>query len=256
MTDAFYEPAGDGRYISTRWTTGPWDPGSQHAGPPSALTARSIELLEPGWRVARFTFEILRAVPVAPLTLEARVARPGRRVQFCEATMRTDDGTEIARAEAWRIRGDATEPTAAEPPPFAGPEESPELETLGVTEPHYMTAMEWRFAKGSFVEPGPATVWMRMRLPLVPGEEPTGVQRVLCAADSGNGVSREVDFATHLFINTELSVHLFADPEGEWVALDARTRMGPDGLGLATTEIYDEQRRVGAGNQALLIAPR
>ena len=36
----------------------------------------------------------------------------------------------------------------------------------------YHTAMEFRFVAGSFLEPGPATVWMRMRHPLVPDEPP------------------------------------------------------------------------------------
>ena len=32
--EAFYERDGD-RYAATELTRGPWDPGSQHAGPPS-----------------------------------------------------------------------------------------------------------------------------------------------------------------------------------------------------------------------------
>jgi hypothetical protein len=40
---------------------------------------------------------------------------------------------------------------------------------------------------GGFLEPGPATVWMRMGCALVAGEEPTPLQRTLVAADVGNG---------------------------------------------------------------------
>ena len=37
----------------------------------------------------------------------------------------------------------------------------------------YHTAMEYRFVRGGFTEPGPAVVWMRMRHPLIAGEEPS-----------------------------------------------------------------------------------
>jgi len=254
--DAFYLPEGD-RFVSTQWTRGPWDPGAQHAGPPAALTARAIEALEPGWQVARFTFEILRSIPVAPLSVDARVSRPGRRVQFCEASLRTDEH-EVARAHVWRIRpGDGTTPTTpAEPPPFAGPAELGAMNMPDLGGASYFAGMEWRAVRGTFLEPGPATVWMRMRVPLLPDEEPSPLSRVLAAADSGNGISRELDPGSHFFINTELSVHLTRMPVREWVCLDAVTRMDPSGIGLATTVLYDERARIGIGNQSLLIAER
>ena len=46
MTDAFYEPLGDGRFAATPHTRGPWDPAFQHAGPPSALLGRELERYE------------------------------------------------------------------------------------------------------------------------------------------------------------------------------------------------------------------
>jgi hypothetical protein len=69
-------------------------------------------------------------------------------------------------------------------------------------------------------------------------------------------VSAVLDFRTHLFINTELTVHLMRMPEGEWVCIDAETRQDVSGVGLAQSVIWDEHRRIGAGAQALLIGPR
>ena len=79
-----------------------------------------------------------------------------------------------------------------------------------------------------------------MRVPLVEGEEPTPLQRVLVAADSGNGVSAALDWRRYLFINTDLSVHLKRLPEGDWVGLDAVTYPEPSGVGLADTVLWDE----------------
>lgn len=259
MGAAFYVPDGP-RFVSTDLTRGPWSPKDQHAGPPSALLGRAVESLGEGqdFSVARMTVELLRGVPVAPLRVEARVVRPGRRVQLAEAVLRDDGGAEVAFARAWLIRrGDTgAEQTAAEPPPFAGPDEARQLDQFNPWGgDSYFTAIEWRCAAGAFLEPGPATMWMRMRTALVDGETPSPLTRVLAAADSGNGISMELDLSTHLFINTELSVHLFREPVGEWVCLDARTRIGPSGAGLATSALYDASGRIGEGNQALLIAP-
>jgi hypothetical protein len=61
-------------------------------------------------------------------------------------------------------------------------------------------------------------MWMRMRHPLLAGEQPSRLQRVLIAADSGNGVSATLDYRSYLFVNVDLSVHLHRMPEGEWCA--------------------------------------
>jgi len=258
MPDAFYVADGDS-FVSTEWTRGPWDAGAQHAGPPSALVGRAFEKLEPaGLQVARFTMEVLRPIPIARLTIEAQAVRTGRRVQYAQAIVKAGD-VEVARASAWRIRTnpDPMPATPNEKPPFAGPNESPELPPVPVEAPEsYFGAMEWRYARGTFTEPGPASVWMRMRKPLVEGEPIAPLSRVLAAADSGNGISANMDFQSHLFINTDLSVHLYRMPEGEWVCIDAQTRQDVNGIGVAQSIIWDEQHRIGAGAQSLLISPR
>jgi hypothetical protein len=259
VTIAFYVPEG-GRFRSSDWTRGPWDPRQQHAGPPTALLGRAIEGLDGSeeFAVARLSVELLRSVPLTVLTVEAQLVRPGRRVQLAEATLSDDDGA-IALARAWRIRRDDTpdEESVNEPPAFVGPEDS--LPAGGFDPwngPSYFSAVEWRAAAGDFTRPGPATVWMRLRGELIEGEQPSPLIRVLVAADSGNGVSMELPIQTHLFINTELTVHLFREPDGEWVCLDARTRIGPESVGLASSVLYDRRGRIGAAHQALLVSRR
>ncbi len=116
MPEAFYEPDG-GRYRSTELTRGPWDPRTQHAGPPAALIGREIERLEDAadFQVGRVTFEILRAVPIAPLSVQASIVRPGRRVQLVEAELSDPDGVAI-RARAWRLRTADVELPSGESP--------------------------------------------------------------------------------------------------------------------------------------------
>ena len=259
MSTSFYEPLGDEgrRWRATRHTTGPWDPRSQHGGPPSALLARAAERTAPrdDVVVARVTVEILGAVPVGEVEVAARLARPGRSVELVEAVLRAG-GRDVARAAVWRVRrteGVGVPSRTAAPPP---PDALPALEDLppGWVD-GYLSAVEWRIAAGGFVEPGPCTAWTRLRHPLVPDEEPSGLQRVLAVADSGNGLSNELPM-TWFFINPELTVHLHREPVGEWVCVDAVTAVSEHGCGLATTALSDVEGPVGVGAQSLLVAPR
>jgi len=262
VLDAFYEPDGD-LLSATELTRGPWDPGAQHAGPPAAMLGYAIERLPESdeFQVGRVTFEILRSVPIAPVRVEAQIARPGKRVQMFEAELSDAEGEVLMRARGWRLRkarldlpGEAL--LASQPP--APPEEGREAGFFPTEQEHgYHSAMEVRFVAGGFLEPGPATAWLRMRQPLVAGEEPTPLQRLLVAADVGNGISAALDFRRFLFINVDLTVHLERMPKGEWIGVDAATLPRPNGIGTAESTLFDvDNGRVGRALQTLLISER
>ena len=168
------------------------------------------------------------------------------------ATLRDADGEALIRAPAWRLAERAIEippgPAAGRrarcPAPSAAEDEAVLRHRPGGRLPHGDGVPVRR---GAFRELGPATVWMRMRHPLVAGEEPTPLQRVLAAADSGNGVSATLDLARYLFINVDLSVHLHRLPAGEWVCLDAITVPRAE---------RDRARRHGASRRAGPDRPR
>ena len=254
--DSFYVPLGDDRWSSTPHTTGPWDPRFQHGGPPSALLGRAVERCAPrdDMVVARVTVEILGAVPVGELELRSRVTRPGRSVELVEAAL-SAGGRDVARAAAWRVlRTTRSVPSrAAAPPPL--PEQAATVVAEGWVD-GYLSAVEWRFADGRFGAEGPATAWTRLRHPLVPDEPNSPLTRVLAVADSGNGLSSELDVATWHFINPELTVHLHREAVGEWVCVDATTAISAGGAGLATTALSDLDGPIGVGAQSLLVAPR
>jgi Thioesterase-like superfamily len=259
MAEAFYEKSGD-EYVATELTRGPWDPDAQHAGPPAALLGREIERLPDAgeFQVGRVTFEILKSVPIGPVRVEAEVVRPGRRVQMVEASLSSDE-EELVRARGWRLRTGAIEvpKEASEPAAPPGPEQGSEPEFFATGDSvGYHTAMEWRAIFGEFLEPGPATVWMRMRHPLIAGEEPSPLQRTLIAADVGNGISAVLDWRSHLFINVDLTVHLERMPRGEWVCVDATTLPQANGIGTAESVLSDEDGRIGRAAQTLLLSAR
>jgi Thioesterase-like superfamily len=256
---ALFVPEGDA-WRPGPLARGPWDPGALHGGPPAALLARALERLPaPGpVHVARVTVELLRPVPFAPLAIAAEVVRLGRSVQLCAATLQAG-GRELARASAVRIRrADApvTAPAAPDPPP--GPPAAGRWHPLppGIPSDTFGgDAVEARWLQGDWGV-GPGMVWMRLRVPLVPGESPTPLQRALATADFGNGVSAALPWRSHLFINPDLTVYLERPPAGEWVGLAAVTRVEPEGVGVAESVLYDERGRIGRALQALYVAAR
>ena len=197
MPSAFFEPAGTDGFVATPATAGPWSAQSQHGGPPSALAARALELHEPdpGQRLARVAVDILRPVPVGKITVRTRTVRPGRRVALLEAVLEAA-GQEVMQARGWRT---ATPPgqgpsTPAGPPPPPIPAEQPPPAFPGGHMAGYLETIDWRYVVGrGFDEPGPAAVWARPKIPLIPGEEPSPMCRALLLADSGSGVSAALD---------------------------------------------------------------
>lgn len=256
--EAVFEPDGD-RFVPTGIARGPWDPDAQHGGAPAGLLARAVERFEPGPAtfVARLSLELLRPVPLAPLEVRARMARPGRRVQLVEASLLAG-GVEVARATGLRLReqdltahaAELAPPGEARPGPETG-EPAPHGEFPG---PMFANALEVVFVEGAFSEPGPAMGWFRLRIPVVAGEEPSPLVRVAAAADFGNGISAPVSWTDGwIYINPDLTIHLHRRPVGEWVGLDAVTRLEPNGVGMAESALHDTRGRIGRSLQSLLV---
>lgn len=280
--DAVFLPAGDGRYEPTEHARGPWDPRALHGGAPAALMTAALERLQPGAElpVARLSFELLRPVPLATLELRTRITRPGRRVQALEADLLAGEEL-VCRARALRIQPVPGElPARAlqlvgdrEAAAIPGPQEGHEVRfALDDLERRSFaaTAMEMRFISGrplkgglpevgvssAHTPVGAATVWMRLRHPLLPGEPASPLACVAATADFGNGVAAVLPFDEYLFINADLSIELDRRPVGEWIALDARTLLHPNGIGWAESLLHDEHGPLGVARQALVVQPR
>jgi hypothetical protein len=269
--DGLFQPDGE-QFVPTEYARGPWNPEALHGGPVAALLARAVESLptdEP-MHVARFTVELLRPVPLVPLAVSATVSRPGRKVEVVEARISGGD-RDLAWARALRIRiqppGDVTDalgdPLVGASVPGIGPDAPPGPDSgyespppIGPYRAFHSAGAELRYVSGAFAARGPATVWVRLNEPVVLGEEPTPLQRVAAAADFGNGVSSELDFADFVFINPDLSVHLHRPAVGEWVCLDASTRLGIPGVGVAQSGLWDLHGPIGRSLQSLFIEPR
>lgn len=261
MTDALFVADG-GRFVPTELCRGPWSSDAQHGGPAAALLARAIERFENGAAAAvvRLTIELLRPVPLAPLTIATRFARPGRNVQLVEASLRAGD-VEVVRATGLRIRRtpiavppDAATRPAPPPGPAHGSFTAPPWDGMLVRPAFHSDAVEHRFVAGSMASPGPATDWIRLRVPVVAGEPTSPLSRVAAAADFGNGVSWVLPRKDgYSFINPDLTVYVHRLPATEWVCLESVTWIEGEGLGVAESRLWDEHGPIGRAVQALLV---
>ena len=251
--NAYFEPLGGDRFRATSHTEGPWTAAAQHGGPPCALLTRALERLDAreGALLSRISVEFLRPVPVGDLEVRTRVERPGRAVQLLSAEL-VAGGEAVLRATAWQV---AAAPLTAGPPEPTPPPlpaaESPAPPAIADT--GYLQSIEWRAAAGDWTQPGPATVWACPRVPLLEGEEMTGLQRLMTVVDSSSGISATLPWEGWLFINTDLTVHVTRQPVGDWILLDAVTRIAQGGAGLASAAVGDADGILGRSAQTLLV---
>lgn len=265
MSEACLFLPSDSHFVATDYARGPWDPRHCHGGPVAALLVRAVEQIADdgiAWQIARLTIELTRPVPVQrPLILASHVERPGKRVSLIAAALRDGD-VEVARVTALRIRRQAIVlPDGANlaDVPSMPPPESGHHERSGWASEHrafHEDACEHRFVEGSWSVPGPVAVWIRLLVPVVPGEEPSGVQRVVAAADFGNGVSGALPYQRFRYINPDLTVHLLRPPAGEWIGMRAASHYGEEGAGLAESALHDTNGRLGRSIQSLFVEQR
>lgn len=252
-----------GAYAASDLTRGPWHPDHQHAGPPIALVARSIERAAADLdltHIARLTANLLRPIPIADLTVEVRTEYAGRNVAHFSARL-TAGEKDVARFTAVAQRESKLDIPADLPghplpraPRSVG--DSPEVKfPFSSAVISYKDFIESRIAEGAFFR-GPSAVWFRMRFPLVAGEEPSPIQRVAVAADSANGISAVLDFRSYIFVNSDLTINLLRKPQGEWICIDARTLLGSFGSGVAEARIFDSLGLIGRSTQSLAIRLR
>lgn len=255
---AYFLRRGDA-FESTELTRGPWDRRLQHAGPAAALIAGAVETHPDaaGMLVARLTLELLRPLTVGGVFhLSIAAGRSGRKVRRLEATL-IEDGRPCVRAVALLVReADVPVGEVGTPPAIRARADSEPWEFPFFEEPvGYHSSMELRRAAGEFGG-GHMAVWFRLKSSVIEGEEPTPLQRLAAAADSGNGISVALDLRRYTFVNADLTITLLRRPVGEWFALDARTLAAGEGLGLSDTRYWDERGVLGRGVQALLVERR
>jgi hypothetical protein len=256
--DAIFRVDGN-RVVTSPNAAGPWDPGMQHGSAPAALVVWAAEAIPTPlpMQIARVSIDLMRPVPVAPLTLETEVLREGRKIQLCAVRLRAGDAVVVdatvlkIKTQSLTLPSDVAE-LAVELP---GPDQS-RIDPANFSSSPFVTGMSLRAAHGGFGVPGPGAIWYRVDRTLVEGSPTSQAMRAVVAADFCNGTSAALDFREWTFINADLTVSFARQPVGEWILLDAESWIGPAGAGLAMARLADERGYFGRAVQSLVIEKR
>ena len=267
-----------GRFQPTPLTRGPWDNRAQHGGPPCALLARSLAAFEnpeidaaqveavdglpavhhPRRRhpVARLAFSLLRPVPIAPLDVRVDAERLGRAVHRLRATLSTEDGRVLVRAEALRIRRaaspEATVPVEDWPPPARCDALTFDFFRHDIG---FHRGVTLRIARGSWGRT-PIGVWGRLTAPLVAGAPVTALETIVALSDAQSGMGVPLDPDRYSFVNPDLTVFLTRDPSPGWVGFDIMSTASAHGSGLAQSGLRDAGGLLGRAAQTLVVTDR
>ena len=203
-------------------------------------------------------------VPAEVVTVMSTVLRAGRRAKLLSVECRNGDAL-VARAGLQMIvRADVPIPPGSPARRWAGdasatsPEQAPKMTpTHGTTETAFhSTSVEHRSPNSALSGLGAASDWIRVIAELLPGVPLSPFERVVAAADFGNGISSSLPFDEYSYVNADLSVHIFRLPADEWVLVDAVTYIGDEGVGMAESSLSDRAGRIGRASQSLVVARR
>lgn len=269
MTDSYYELI-DGtdalgeKFRATDLARGTWSAAIQHGGPVSALLVRALERCErrDDTRLSRVVIDLLGGVPAeGDLWVRSQVQRGGKQIELVGAEMLAPgpDGQPrpVARASGWRLQQQDTRPVAHAAAPLPGPRSQARNRNLKARDwdRNYVHSLDWLW----LTEPlsaGPGESWIHPNVDLVNGETMTPLERLFAVADCANGIGSKLDITKWTFLNTDLAVHVFRIPDGDWIGIRAETSYGPDGIGTTVGTLFDEQGAVGAIAQSVLVRRR
>jgi acyl-CoA thioesterase len=258
--DAFFTDDGDS-YVPGTMTGGPWGQtmGGQVVGGLLgwALDRHGDDDLQP----ARLTVDLLRPVPIAPVSVETSIQREGRRIKLVDAAL-LQNGQVVARASALFLRRSAepegqvwSAPVAM--PPLPAKSDPLEAEVpFGIwtasatsnTGTAGMPPLEWE-------QPGVQKfAWTRMFRPMVAGHPLTPFTR---AAFAGDIISSLTHWSTAglRYINADYTVAISRLPEGEYIGLAAQSYYGNDGVGAGSATLFDSAGPIGTGTALALAQP-
>ena len=255
MTQPYFQPV-DGAFRPDPRAHGPWAEDMLHGRLLAGLTVRSLEheLGRPGWRAARLSVDLFRPAAMAPVSVEVRPVRQGRRIAVADA-IATCDGHEVCRVTGLFL------PEGDEPPGKVwspDPEPWPDPETL--PPPDDLTGAEedddwlFRVVSGGFGSAERSRVWTNDTIALVAGEEMSPLVRAAVSGDIACPMGNASDQGIH-YINADYTMFLARYPVGAWIGLEVAQRVAADGIAVASATLVDLEGPFATSTGASLARP-
>ncbi|MBA8795390.1 hypothetical protein FHX74_003026 [Friedmanniella endophytica] len=251
------------RFEPSGHVQGAWRDDEQHMAPVSGLLAHCLlsHRPRPELQLCRISYDILGVIGAAETTVSVRTLRAGRTIELVAAELAVADRVAV-RATGWRLlRGDTTgiATTIDDAARLPDPADSEPWDARGRWPGGYIDSVEVRRAPGV---DGRVRAWIGTAVPLLADAEADPLAGYLGLVDTANGINARLDPRRWAFPNTDLTVHLVRSPgfapdaEGRrWVGLETDALLGPEGVGLTSSTLYDRDGALGRAEQILTLRP-
>jgi hypothetical protein len=253
----YFERTGESTFRATEHVGGAWNTDEQHVAPALGLMTHLVESDHRRRRagevlaISRLSFDILGVLPVDEVEVSVRVLRAGRTIELAEAELR-HAGRPAVLLRAWLLApGDTTALAGTDLAPLPPVGAVPAWDPTEVWPGGFIASAQVRRAQDG---PGRARYWVRTDVPLV--DEPTSpLASAAGLFDIANGMTVRADPRRVAFPNVDLTAHLVRSPQPGWLGFDTTVSFGPDGRGLTSSVLHDEQGPLGTVAQTLTVRP-
>ena len=236
-TDTFFTTHGE-RFLPTDHARGPWSRETLHGRVISGLLAHALESKhgDPAFQIARFTVDMYRVAPMAPVTIETEVAREGNRIRVIDAVLRSE-GLDIARASAVMLRRtEQPDGKVWSPPNWV----VPTPESLAPQEPRSgaPAITRWDARPLPPTEAGAKRAWIRETFGFVDGAPSSAFVKAAQVADYANPFANSGDQGLQ-FVNADITLYMDRQPRGEWIGLEVATHLSTKGVAIGECALFD-----------------
>lgn len=254
----YFERLGPSSFRASEHVGGAWNTAEQHIAPALGLIAHATERdhaarRDDRLRLVRLSYDILGTLPIDVVEVEVSVLRPGRTIELVEARLSHGGRTAVV-ARAWLLQAFDTAALAGTAFPAIPPPETMAIWPGSETWPGgFVRSVEVRRTE---LTKGRAASWVRSDLALVADEHASATAQALSIVDIANGLATREAPDVVAFPNVDLTVHLFAEPQGPWLGFDTAVSFGADGIGLTNSTLHDRSGPIGVVSQCLTIRSR
>lgn len=242
---------------STVHAQGAWRPEEMHMAAVSGLLVHEIEagFAKDGLRIARLSYDILGTLWSGDLQVRTRVIRPGRTIELVESVLTARDRT-VLTCRAWLLAtADTTEGVVTPDAELTPRAECTGHEALSGWDGGFIATLTGVEAPDH--APGRGRVWITSDVPLVDGEPTSDLVRLIGLTDTANGIAPVLEPRPGgwFFPNVDLQVHLYRQPAGQWLGIANQVSVGPDGVGLTSSVLHDDDGPFAHVEQTLTVRP-
>ena len=255
MTDSYFCQTDQG-LAPEAGAHGPWAEDMLHGRLLGGLAARALEadFGQHGWRAARLTVDLFRPAAMAPVQVETRPIRQGRRVRVGDALL-TCDGREVGRATAVFLTvGDEPPGNIWRPTQDVWPDPETLSEPIDGTGESEPAGWLFRTVEGGFGTGKQTRVWTNDTVALVDDETLTPFVRAAVSGDIACPLANSSDQGLY-YINADYTMLLGRYPVGDWIGIEIAQQIAADGISVALSTLVDRQGPFATSGGSSLARP-